>query len=244
MNLLCAIRVDHDNIQSIQIPRTFTHIHPLTNFPDLRSQQCTPHAWLPGLHGREIPSCCVNNRVSLIHYSTAIITVQRCYRNPTRHLDRHIITTLHLFHPSTAPITTVTFVIITSCSGAPVAPDHSAPRHVDRHNFNRIDYSFIRSWYRGRIQLLLKRLPDSSVFHNLSWLMSGRTSGHQNLVSIFPGINNCLKAKRQRLVVYLMLLGTSRPHLWLILEEVDIKMMMMIVHGHPILASFKQALQQ
>ena len=31
------------------------------------------------------------------------------------------------------------------------------------------------------------------LFPNLSWLMSGRTSGHQNLVSIFPGIDNCLK---------------------------------------------------
>ena len=34
------------------------------------------------------------------------------------------------------------------------------------------------------------------LFPNPSWLMSGRTSGHQNLVSIFPGIDNCLKAKR------------------------------------------------
>ena len=41
----------------------------------------------------------------------------------------------------------------------------------------------------------------------------------QNLVSIFPGIDICLKAKRQRLVVYLMLLGSSRPYLWLILKE-------------------------
>ena len=32
-------------------------------------------------------------------------------------------------------------------------------------------------------------------FPNPSWLTSGRTSGHQNFVSIFPGINNCLKAK-------------------------------------------------
>ena len=31
------------------------------------------------------------------------------------------------------------------------------------------------------------------LFPNPSWLMSGRTSGHQNLVSIFPGINNCLR---------------------------------------------------
>ena len=44
--------------------------------------------------------------------------------------------------------------------------------------------------YEGRIQLLLKRLPDSKrLFPNLSWLTSGRTSGHQNLVSIFPGID-------------------------------------------------------
>ena len=34
--------------------------------------------------------------------------------------------------------------------------------------------------------------PD---FPNPSWLTSGRTSGHQNLISIFPGIDNCLKAK-------------------------------------------------
>ena len=35
-----------------------------------------------------------------------------------------------------------------------------------------------------------------SLFPNPSWLTSGRTSGHQNLVLIFPGIDNCLKAKR------------------------------------------------
>ena len=34
------------------------------------------------------------------------------------------------------------------------------------------------------------------LFPNPSWLTSGRTSGHQNLVSIFPGIDDCLKAKR------------------------------------------------
>ena len=28
------------------------------------------------------------------------------------------------------------------------------------------------------------------LFPNPRWLMSGRTSGHQNLVSIFPGIDN------------------------------------------------------
>ena len=33
------------------------------------------------------------------------------------------------------------------------------------------------------------------VSHKLVWT-SGRTSGHQNLVSIFPGIDDCLKAKR------------------------------------------------
>ena len=32
-------------------------------------------------------------------------------------------------------------------------------------------------------------------FPNPSWLMSGRTFGHQNLVSIFPGIDNCHIAK-------------------------------------------------
>ena len=42
--------------------------------------------------------------------------------------------------------------------------------------------------------LLLKRLPDYQRLHNLSWWMSGRTYGYQNLVSIFPGIENCLKA--------------------------------------------------
>ena len=33
------------------------------------------------------------------------------------------------------------------------------------------------------------------LFPNPSWLMSGRTSGHQNRISIFSGIDNCLKAK-------------------------------------------------
>ena len=34
------------------------------------------------------------------------------------------------------------------------------------------------------------------LFPNLRWLTSGRTSGHQNLVSIFLGIDNRLNAKR------------------------------------------------
>ena len=39
-------------------------------------------------------------------------------------------------------------------------------------------------------------LPDfQRVFPNPSWLMSGGTSGHQNPVSIFPWIDNCLLAK-------------------------------------------------
>ena len=40
------------------------------------------------------------------------------------------------------------------------------------------------------------------LFPNPSFLMSSRTSGHQNHASIFSEIDNCLKAKRQRLVVY------------------------------------------
>ena len=32
------------------------------------------------------------------------------------------------------------------------------------------------------------------LFPNPSWLMSGRTSGHQNLSSIFPGLDSCLEA--------------------------------------------------
>ena len=76
-------------------------------------------------------------------------------------------------------------------------------------------------WFEGRIQLLSEKLPDSRrscqiLFPNPSWL----TFGHQNLVSIFPRIDNCLMVtKRLRLVVYLMLLGSSRPCPWLILEE-------------------------
>ena len=33
------------------------------------------------------------------------------------------------------------------------------------------------------------------LFPNPSWLTSGRTSDHQNIVSIFPEIDNCHKAK-------------------------------------------------
>ena len=33
------------------------------------------------------------------------------------------------------------------------------------------------------------------LFSNPGGLMSGRTSAHQNLVSLFPGIDNCLKTK-------------------------------------------------
>ena len=33
------------------------------------------------------------------------------------------------------------------------------------------------------------------LFPNPSWLMSGRTSGHQNLVSKIPVVGKCFKAK-------------------------------------------------
>ena len=41
--------------------------------------------------------------------------------------------------------------------------------------------------YGGRIQLLLSRLRRNQHLSPTSWLSSGRTSGHQNRVSIFPG---------------------------------------------------------
>ena len=43
----------------------------------------------------------------------------------------------------------------------------------------------------------LLNLFYSSFFPNPSWLTSGRTSGHQNLVSIFPGIDNCLMVTKR-----------------------------------------------
>ena len=59
----------------------------------------------------------------------------------------------------------------------------------------------------------LNRLPDSSVsslIQAASKLTSGRTSSHQKLVSTFSWIDNCfMVTKRQRLVVYLMQLGSS-----------------------------------
>ena len=51
--------------------------------------------------------------------------------------------------------------------------------------------------YGGKIQLLLERLPDSNVSSpNPSWLMSGRTSGHQNLCFNIPRDRQLPKAKR------------------------------------------------
>ena len=49
--------------------------------------------------------------------------------------------------------------------------------------------------FQTKVEIVkLKRLPDSSVSPK-SELMSGRTSAsNQNLVSIFPGVDNCLKA--------------------------------------------------
>ena len=40
--------------------------------------------------------------------------------------------------------------------------------------------------------IYLNNLEYFVSFLNPSWLTSERTSGHQNLVSIFPGIDNCL----------------------------------------------------
>ena len=56
---------------------------------------------------------------------------------------------------------------------------------------------FIQKRHGGsRIQLLLKRLPDSSV---CSLILAGWCQEEhpvtKNLVSIFPGVDNCLKAK-------------------------------------------------
>ena len=49
--------------------------------------------------------------------------------------------------------------------------------------------------HRGRIQLSAEKVARfQRFFPNPGWLMSGRTSGHQNFVSIFPGIDNCLEA--------------------------------------------------
>ena len=49
-----------------------------------------------------------------------------------------------------------------------------------------------------------------SLFPNPRWLTQ---DGHQKLISTFPWMDNCLSVtKRYRLVVYIMLLGGSRPH--------------------------------
>ena len=53
------------------------------------------------------------------------------------------------------------------------------------------------------------------LFPNPSWLMSGRTSGHQKIVPTFLWIDNCLMVTKR----YLMLLGNSHPCPWLTLEE-------------------------
>ena len=49
------------------------------------------------------------------------------------------------------------------------------------------------------------------LFPNPSWLMSGGTSGHQNLVSIFPGIDNSetfLNSSEQFFVWSLLIFST------------------------------------
>ena len=55
----------------------------------------------------------------------------------------------------------------------------------------------VQIWkYGGGIQLLLKRLLDSSVSSLIRiWLMSERTSGHQKLIPTFPWIDNCLMVR-------------------------------------------------
>ena len=102
-----------------------------------------------------------------------------------------------------------------------------------------VDWSNMR--YGGGIQLPLKRLPNQASLPLSELVWSGRTSDHQKLAPTFPWLYKCvmvtkldflqnsnvavtnweiLKFKcRLRLVVYLMLLGNSRPFPWLILEE-------------------------
>ena len=72
------------------------------------------------------------------------------------------------------------------------------------------------------------------LFPNPSWLVWGRASRHQKLAPTFPWLDNCLMVTKRdflkteaslwlneksrvslRLVVYLMLLGSSRPYPWL-----------------------------
>ena len=63
------------------------------------------------------------------------------------------------------------------------------------------------------------------LFPNPSWLAPRRTSGHPKLVPTFPWIYNYLMVtKCERLVFYLMLLGSSRPYPWLILQKMYVKM--------------------
>ena len=90
--------------------------------------------------------------------------------------------------------------------------------------------------YGDRIQLLYGTAEEVARFQRLfpdpSRLTSGRTSNHQNLVSIFPGIANCLKAKPYWLVDSgcLPYAVGKQPSIPLInLGIVDVKMMMMII---------------
>ena len=95
-------------------------------------------------------------------------------------------------------------------------------------------------WYGGGNSTSAEEVSRfQRLFPNPSWLVWGRASRYQKLAPTFPGIDSCLMVTKRDflemeaslwlngksqnvakgVIVYLMLLGSSRPYPWFILEE-------------------------
>ena len=79
----------------------------------------------------------------------------------------------------------------------------NASRQTDRTETEDRDRDTDNPLYRYRLGVRRQNSTTAEevaifqhLFPNPNWLMSGKTSGYQNLVSIFSWIYNCLKTKR------------------------------------------------
>ena len=118
------------------------------------------------------------------------------------HLPLHFSTSKFLH-----PYARSTSLLCTRCSNSlSVTPRHIASPH-QKHSEYPEDYRYslslsLNSLHPSRHKVRRQNSTTAEevaqfqrLFPNPSWLTSGRTSDHQNLVTIFPWIDNCLKAK-------------------------------------------------
>ena len=127
-------------------------------------------------------------------------------------------------------------------SARPPKQDHQRPELRSRswiqvHEFIKI---FIK-YYSICLHLVRRQKSTSAeevarfrrLFPNLSWLSSGRTSGHQNLISIFPWIDNCLKVAESLKVGCLPYAGTWMINWWWLVSYTPSSMSKIWVRKYP-----------